>query len=295
MDKKMAIAAPVALLTVGLVSTIGIAVSQNMARAEAEEALTAVADQTAELQQQLDKYKGELAEMRLSSTRVTPVEITDANPQLQAMIESQREEIARLKAQLAADGEATEEQRREARVAEFESRRQEREERMQQWQQENPEEYARMQEEREQRIQDMRTRAKDRIEFLASVNTEGLSPEYAQNHEQLVDKLQFMNRAMNAIMQDPESESSRELRGQMREGFREMGEMMEMEKEVLLADLASNLGYEADESQDFIEYVDYINEVTSMRGVVGGRGFTGGGDRGGDRGGRGGGGGGGGR
>ena len=246
MDKKITIAIPAVLLTVGLISAIGIAASQNKARAVAEDALSAVSGQTDELRQLVEKYKQEVAALRTSATRVSPVEITDANPDLIAQIRAQEEEIEALRAQLAEGGGATEEQRREERVAAFEARRQEQQQRAEQWRQENPEEYAQMQEERERRVQDMRERAASRIDFLASVNTEGLTPEYRENHEQLVQKLRMLDRAMNAMAQDPESEASRELGRQMREQFRDVGGMLEMEKEVLLGDLASTLGYEGE-------------------------------------------------
>jgi hypothetical protein len=286
MDRKMTIAIPAALLTVGLISAIGLAVSQNKARAVAEDALTAVSGQTEELSQMVEKYKQEVAELRLAATRVAPVEITDANPDLVAQLQAKNEEIAALRAQLEEGGGLTDEQRQAQRVAEFETRRQEQQQRAEQWRQENPEEYARQQEERENRIREMRERATSRIEFLASVNTENLTPEYRENHEQLVQKLRTMNRAVSAISQDPESEASRELARQMREQSRDVGEMMEKEKEILLGDLASTLGYEGDGTQEFIEYVRYIDEVTSLGGLMrGGFGGRGGGGRGGPGGG----------
>ena len=129
--------------------------------------------------------------------------------------------------------------------------------------QENPQEYARIEDERRQRRQEMANMTSDRLEFLKSLPTEGLSDEYLQNHQAVIERLTLFDQAMAAISANPDSEQSRTLRRQLFENSRGMGEMMQKERTVLLNDLAYEIGYRGPQAQQLVDYVNYVQEATS--------------------------------
>jgi transketolase len=198
-----------------------------------------------------------------------------ADPELAEELEAKEEQIAALKEQLA-----------QVPTNRPPRSREDWQQRMEQWQKENPEEFQRMQEEREQRRQELAQRTTDRFKFFSEIPTEGLSEEYLVNHQTLLDRMQFMNEAMAQIAADPDSDASQQLRRDMRENLRGTHEMLEMEKEVLVNDLLTGVGISDQQATEVMDYMDYIDEMTSMGGFFGRGGGRPGGDRGGDRGGR---------
>ena len=139
---------------------------------------------------------------------------------------------------------------------------------MTQLKQDDPEEYARIQQQR----QDFQQRATEhvggQVAFFAELNTDGLPQEYIDNHVALVAKLNEFQQRINAINTDPASAeggvSPRELFGSVRE----LAPMLDMEREVVLNDFAIELGYTPDDASSFVEYIDYVNEMTSPRGIM---------------------------
>lgn len=139
--------------------------------------------------------------------------------------------------------------------------------------QDNPEEYARIQEERRQRNQEMADMTRERSAFLKAVPTEGLSQEYLDNHRALVEKMEILNQAMTQIAADPDSQASQALRHQMFTNTVGMAGMMKKERELLLNDMAQDLGYKPPEASNFVKYINYVQEVTSPpHGIGHGRG-----------------------
>ncbi|MDF3130155.1 hypothetical protein P0Y35_13190 [Kiritimatiellaeota bacterium B1221] len=148
----------------------------------------------------------------------------------------------------------------------------------------SPEELAERQkrdEERQQRRAEYQSRVSTELQtrraFFSQINTEGLSPEYQAAHQDLMQRLVTAELLMNK-MSDPElsrderRELGRELWGQSRE----MGELMDMQRDVLLNDYAElSLGLSADKTREFMEYMETVNQMTSgspMRGGGGRRG-----------------------
>ncbi len=155
----------------------------------------------------------------------------------------------------------------------------------------SPEELAEKQKRDEEREARMVEREKQRKEFqervtadiqnrrafFSQINTDGLSPEYQAAHQDLMERLDVTEVLMNK-MADPElsrderREVGRELWGQSRE----MGELMDMQRDVLLNDYAElSLGLSREKTQEFMDYMETVNQMTSgspMRGGGGGGG-----------------------
>lgn len=142
------------------------------------------------------------------------------------------------------------------------------------------EERAAQQAEREQRRKEFQERVvadiQNRREFFGQINTEGLAPEYQEAHQKLIQSLNTVEGLMSQIS-DPElsrderREIGRELWGQSRE----IQGLMDMQRDVLLNDYAElSLGLTPDQTREFMEYMETVNQMTSgspMRGS-GGRG-----------------------
>lgn len=147
----------------------------------------------------------------------------------------------------------------------------------------NPEEYDRIQRERRERREELASMTRERVEFIKSIPIDGLAQEYRDNHTALVARLEFFNQAAEQIAAEPDAQLSRELRGQLFENMRGMGDMLRMERDVLLTDLANEAGFKGDAARDFVESVHYIHEVTTPPGLsMLGFGRRGGSSRGGD-------------
>lgn len=165
--------------------------------------------------------------------------------------------------------EQSEEERREARRQEWSRSMQDRIEEMKK---NNPEQYAEMQERMESRRQEATQQYNDRITFLSSLDTANLSPELRANHENLLARLTETHQAFEKMMADPFSEENRNMGRQLWEGMHEMNDMMKVEKQILLHDLASQAGYSGDKAAEFVEYIDYVDQMTTLRPPRGGRG-----------------------
>jgi hypothetical protein len=155
--------------------------------------------------------------------------------------------------------------------AEREAREQEREERRQAWQ---------------ERREAMRERAIDeaqvRREFFELVSLEGLAPEYVEAHQRLLagmDEVQVRMAALN----DPDlsREEQREIRRELGQLGREISGLMNTQREILLNDYAQAMGFQGADARVFIDAIETINEMTSLRGLLwgGGRGGPSGGGR----------------
>lgn len=155
----------------------------------------------------------------------------------------------------------------EAAEAEREKRRQEMAERMQsrrdRMQAQDPEEYERRRQEGQARLQDMASLTNERLEFMKAVPVDGLAPAYLENHLAVLERLEFFNSAMTRIAADPEGDTARELMPQVFMNMRGMGEMMDMQREVLLNDYARDLGYDAQNADEFVKAINYITEATT--------------------------------
>ncbi len=140
--------------------------------------------------------------------------------------------------------------------------------RMQAWQErmreQDPEAYERRQREGRERLDTLSAMTSDRLSFMKSIRTDGLAPEYLENHQALLGRLEFLDHAMARLAADPESPETMALMPQMFQNLRGMDDMLAMQREVLLDDLARDLGYDERDARDFVETISYITEVTTM-------------------------------
>lgn len=194
----------------------------------------------------------------IAPTLPASIPISDAGLADTAIAERDAE-IARLQARIA---------ELEAAAAERESHRASMAERMQQRMErmktENPEEYEKRRQEGQERLQNMAAVTNERLEFMKAVPVEGLTPEYLQNHLAVLERLEFFNSAMSQLVEDPEGPAARALMPQIFMNLRGMDEMLAMEREVLLNDLARDLGYEDHKASEFVTAINYITEATTL-------------------------------
>lgn len=187
-----------------------------------------------------------------------PVEPTLGDASKETELAGSKAEIQRLQARIA---------ELEAVEAEREKRRQEMAERMQsrrdRMQAQDPAEYERRRKEGQERLLDMASQTNERLEFMKAVPVEGLAPAYLENHLAVLERMEFFNSAMAQIAADPEGTAARELMPQVFMNMRGMGEMMEMQREVLLNDYARDLGYDGQNATDFVKSINYITEATT--------------------------------
>lgn len=133
------------------------------------------------------------------------------------------------------------------------------------------------QQEWQQRRQEMQARlsaaAQDRKSFFQQVPTEGLAPEYLASHQRLVQALDEIDILMARRNDESlSSEDRRAARGQMFDLMHEVQELMGTEREILLSDYATGLGLQGQDTDQFIEYMQTINEMTTAPRMFGGRG-----------------------
>ena len=140
----------------------------------------------------------------------------------------------------------------------------------------------------EARREAMRERAiagtQDRRAFFEQVSLEGLAPEYVAGHQRLLEAMDEVQVRIQALG-DPSlsREAQRELRQELGELGRELNGLMGMQREILLNDYAQAMGFQGADARVFIDSIETIQEMTSLRGLIWGGGRGGGGPPGGGR------------
>lgn len=150
-------------------------------------------------------------------------------------------------------------------------------ERMKTLKEENPEEYQRMKEKVEKMKEHFEKGTKSRSEFYAGFNLEGLGEKQQKAMTELKEKLARIDE-LNERMQDGDFENQADLQMEIWSEMRGTRELMNTARDIALDNLAKDIGYDEDSSSEFTDYVDYIYDMTSFRGM-----FRGKGDRGGKR------------
>lgn len=129
----------------------------------------------------------------------------------------------------------------------------------------------------EERRQDNRERIVNetqyRREFFDQISLEGLAPEYRQSHERLMtamDEVEVLVTSLN----DPDlsRDEQREIRRTLGGMAREVQGLMNTQREILLNDYAQALGYTGEDARGFIDYIETVNQMTSMGGFIRGGG-----------------------
>ena len=145
-------------------------------------------------------------------------------------------------------------------LAEDAARQTEREKRQEEWAQR-----------REEFRQRMTQGTQDRYHYLSQLDTEGLAPEYAENHVNLLESLALAEQLMaNVHAEELSDEEKRELRKKMPELMRGINDMMEVEREILLSDYAAALNLDEKENAEFIQTLQDITEMTTPPRFFGG-------------------------
>ncbi len=281
-DGRLGTGVAAVVAVAALVATASVTVSSRSAmrrarqRAEVQDALVA-------------SLTGELESMRRERSRAPipvaaspiPVALEPAAPQPAAEpaigpsaneLEWRDREIARLMnhvAELEADR-----ARREERAETAASRMQAWRDRMQQ----DPEAFERRRQEGREMLTTAAETTRDRLLFMQAMPTEGLSPEYLENHVALLERLAFFDATMQQIAADPEDPANRELMPDLFANLSGIDDMLRMQRDVLLDDLARDIGYETEGAAQFVEAVNTITEMTTLpgpgflrRGLGGGR------------------------
>lgn len=214
----------------------------------------------------------------VSADEVPPSVLKDRIAALEKTLEKKDSEIERLRAsaratETGAQPEETAQARPQRGTGDW---RQQQRERMEELSREDPDEYARIKQERIEFQQRIVNNVGGQVEFLAGLSTDGLPQEQIDNHAMLLERLSVFREKVSQFNADPAAEdgdiSRRELFGE----FREIAPLLETERQVVLGNLATELGYAGEEAQSFIEYVEYVNNMTSPRAIMQGVGWGGG-------------------
>ena len=139
-------------------------------------------------------------------------------------------------------------------------------ERMEQLKEEEPERYKEIQDRQTARREQMKSTLARQSAFVVNIDTSRMTEEQAENHEQLL-KLLTANWEYTQVIESEEStpeEQQEARRGLMRNAW-VMNGLLDSERDAALADLAVSLGYDEEESSDFVQTIEYINDMTSLR------------------------------
>ncbi len=151
-------------------------------------------------------------------------------------------------------------------------------ERMKMLKEENPEEYERIKKKIEKMKQRFQEGTKTRSEFFAGFNLEGLDEKQQKAISELQEKMARIDE-LNERMQDGDFENQGELQMEIWNEMKGTRQLMDTARDVALDDLAKDIGYDDESSSEFTDYVDYIYDMTSFRGMFGGKGARGAGPK----------------
>lgn len=142
-------------------------------------------------------------------------------------------------------------------------------EHMEQMKKNDPERYAQMTNRMATFARDRRNLMQGRLDFLASIDTSGMSAQAAANHQRyqelLVRREELHEDLRNESLTD---EERRGLFQKMQEVNREMSEVIADERRNLLGEVAKNLGLEGEDSAALAETVEQVIDATSHFGGV---------------------------
>jgi hypothetical protein len=145
---------------------------------------------------------------------------------------------------------------------------------------EDPERFKRMQEGMASMQERVTNTLGDRIDFFATLDVSGMNAQDMELLAVTVEKMNAMNQLMSGLDTNSQEIDAFEARSQMFTQMKELGDLMRETRGVLEADMIRGLGYNETETQELSEYLGSIQEMTSMRsmfrGPGGGRGFGGG-------------------
>lgn len=197
-----------------------------------------------------------------------PADSTEELTSLRLQLEERDKQVASLKARLVRASEEQEElkersERNRLRREEWSRRSQER---MEQLKKEEPERYKEIQDRQAARREHIKNTLAKQSAFAVNIDTSKMTEEQVENHEKLLELLSA-NWEYTQVIESTDStpeEQQEARRGLMRNAWT-MGGLLESERQAALSDLATSLGYDQEETTDFVQTVEYINDMTSLR------------------------------
>ncbi len=140
------------------------------------------------------------------------------------------------------------------------------EEMVAQFRENNPERAAEFDALRANFREQVKTAVNDQVAFLEEVDVTAWEPEDQEIHRKLIDNIRELS---NAFLGDtPPNFANAEARQNLFARMRETGELLEQERALLLRDTARQMGYDEAGADEFVQYIETINRVTSPRGFL---------------------------
>ena len=128
-----------------------------------------------------------------------------------------------------------------------------------------PEEYERAVEKREAAHEELAVGLEDRMNLFTSVDRQSLTPEYNKNHNALLIRMRELGERLETSNVDPASEDAWQTGRAMFKEFGDIGRMMNKERDILFNDFAVDLGFSDEDATLFVDYMVYVNDMTSPR------------------------------
>ncbi|MBN1675734.1 MAG: hypothetical protein JXR37_32120 [Kiritimatiellae bacterium] len=180
-------------------------------------------------------------------------------------------EATRLRDLLARRDEAIAEQQKKMRELEQDrvrpqGRAERRAEYMRKLQADNPQRYEELRQRRREMREQITANASDQFTFLSGIDVAGWPQEWQQNHLRLLETIRAVNEVARQTPERPESDSS-EARRQMFQAIRDSREMFNAERDMLLYDMARQIGYEEADAWRFADYVALVLQMTTPRSL----------------------------
>lgn len=208
------------------------------------------------------------------------------------LLDSSSNRIAELKAQISKLEKALEERAEEILALRSDlsnSRRQQenpprppwrnREERMEELKVSDPERYAQIMQEREESRKRMQKAFADKASHFLDRDTASMTEEEAAQHAYMLQLLQATWSLAEKMRSGLSREQRRELLPQMRDNVTELIPLLDEERDRQFLQLGRDFGYTEEEAIEFVDYMNEVIDITSMRPVFEsmrpGRGFIG--------------------
>ena len=207
-----------------------------------------------QLRMQITRMKAPLPDTD-PATPLTPYQQLAADTNALTKLEA---EVARLDAELAAEKQKPPQREGWA-------------ERMDRMKEENPEGYAEIVKRRKERQEAIRYNLAERTANFVELDTAFMTDSERENHELLIEKMSNVWK-LTEQFGDTENPPNRESMHQLFAAIQEARPLMDMERNTMFRQLANDLGYDGEETQDFSNYIEDIISATTIQPPRGGSG-----------------------
>jgi hypothetical protein len=158
-------------------------------------------------------------------------------------------------------------QEREAVEKAREARRQAWHDRDEQRRKEDPEAYAAREQQREAFREQMTQHVSDKTQFLKELDVSRMTEEELGSHNELIQRIEETWSVIEAMQQG--ERPNHETRDKLRENYRALNGLYAVERDYVLREVGSGLGYDTDEAVEFSNYMKEIIELTAPRSTHG--------------------------